>query len=137
MGNDKGNSEFEHLNNLAVRFGIYFNEDSHHRVVGNDFDAGKFSDLPRHPIFSGVKQIYLKEISSLEVAKPAESILTQLGITFMASARVGRGLVFAVGDPWLYNEYIDSRRLPREFENTKAGENLFRWLLDDGRSGKQ
>jgi unsaturated rhamnogalacturonyl hydrolase len=137
LGNDKGNSEFEHLNNLAARFGIHFNEDSHHRVVGNDFDTGKFSHLPEHPIFSGVKQIYLKEICSFTIKKPAESILTQDGFVFMTSARVGRGMVFAVGDPWLYNEYIDSRRLPLDYENAKAGENLFRWLLDSAVAGKR
>jgi unsaturated rhamnogalacturonyl hydrolase len=137
MGNDKGNSEFEHLNNLATRFGIHFNEDSHHRVVGNDFDTGKFSRLPEHPIFSGVKQIYLKEICSFTIKKPAESILTQNGFVFMTSARVGKGMVFAVGDPWLYNEYIDSRRLPHDYENARAGENLFRWLLDNAATGKR
>jgi unsaturated rhamnogalacturonyl hydrolase len=43
---------------------------------------------------------------------------------------VGKGLVFAVGDPWLYNEYMDTRRLPPGYDNAIAGENLFRWLLD-------
>jgi unsaturated rhamnogalacturonyl hydrolase len=49
----------------------------------------------------------------------------------MASARAGKGLVFAVGDPWLYNEYFDSRKLPAEYENAKAGKNLFQWLLSN------
>ena len=29
----------------------------------------------------------------------------------------GKGLVVAVGDPWLYNEYLDGRRLPAEYDN--------------------
>jgi len=41
-----------------------------------------------------------------------------------------RGLVFALGDPWLYNEYMDARRLPPDFDNALTGENLFRWLLE-------
>ncbi len=130
MGNDKGNAEFDHLNRLAERFGIHFNEDSYHRVVGQDFDAGKFANLPNHPIFTGVKQIYLKEISSFSIETPAVALLTEHGKTFMATARFGKGTVFAVGDPWLYNEYIDSRKLPASFENTKAGQGLFRWLLE-------
>jgi unsaturated rhamnogalacturonyl hydrolase len=47
----------------------------------------------------------------------------------MASAKLGKGMVFAVGDPWLYNEYMNTRRLPDEYENAKAGKNLFQWLL--------
>jgi unsaturated rhamnogalacturonyl hydrolase len=42
-------------------------------------------------------------------------------------------MVLAVGDPWLYNEYVDSRRLPPDFENRKAGERLFGWLLRQAR----
>jgi len=37
--------------------------------------------------------------------------------------------VFAVGDPWFYNEYIDNEILPAEFENTKAANDLAKWLL--------
>jgi len=40
--------------------------------------------------------------------KPAERYLTEQGHVFMAYARIGLGLVFAVGDPWLYNEYMDT-----------------------------
>ena len=40
----------------------------------------------------------------------------------------------AIGDPWLYNEYMDTRKLPAEYENAKAGENLFRWLLSNSAS---
>jgi unsaturated rhamnogalacturonyl hydrolase len=37
--------------------------------------------------------------------------------------------VLAVGDPWLYNEYIDNHRLPKDFENLKAAENFCIFLL--------
>lgn len=113
MGNDKGNCEFEHLNMLAGHFGIHFNEDSYHRVVGSEYGMGKFSYLPDHPIFSGVRQIYLKEICSLTLTKPAQTVLQEDGHVFMASSHFGKGLVFAVGDPWLYNEYVDGKKLPR------------------------
>jgi lysophospholipase L1-like esterase len=134
MENDKGNAEFEHFNKLAERFGIHFNEDSYHKVIGNNFETGKSEHLPSHPIFKNVKQIYMKEICSLKIEKPAEPILTENGIVFMASARVGEGLVFAVGDPWLYNEYFDSRKLPADYENAKTGKNLFQWLLGNASS---
>ena len=48
----------------------------------------------------------------------------------IAFSDYGNGSVLAVGDPWFYNEYYDNRKLPKEFENYKAAENLFLWLKD-------
>jgi lysophospholipase L1-like esterase len=129
LENDKGNSEFEHFNTLSEKFGIHFNEDSYHHVEGTMFDQGKSDVFPDHPLFKGVKKIYMKEVSSITVTKPAEALLTENGIVLMATAEVGKGMVFAVGDPWLYNEYIDNRKLPVSFENYKAAQNLVTWLL--------
>jgi lysophospholipase L1-like esterase len=129
MGNDKGNCEFEHFNRLTERFGIHFNEDKNHPVINNNYAMGKCDNLPEHPIFKDVKQIFIKEVSSLQIQKPAEPILTENGLILMAAARFGKGRVFAIGDPWLYNEYMDTRRLPIDYENSKAGKNLFQWLL--------
>ena len=129
MENDKGNAEFEHFNQLAAKFGIHFNEDSRNEVTGDAYDMGKFDAFPDHPLFKGVKQIYMKGISTLKVEGPAIPLLTDHGDVIIAYAPVGKGGVFAVGDPWLYNEYTDHRKLPEAFENDKAAENLFRWLL--------
>ena len=130
MGNDKGNAEFEHWNHLAEKFGIRFNEESLARVVGKDYRTGTFDRLPDHPVFRGVRRVFLKELSPLTLRGGARPVLTSYGRVIMAAARAGRGLVFAVGDPWLYNEYIDARRLPADYDNARAGENLFRWLLE-------
>jgi unsaturated rhamnogalacturonyl hydrolase len=130
MGNDKGNAEFEHFNHLAARFGIQFNEDSRNKVIGNAYDMGKFDSFPDHRLFKGVKQIYMKEISTLHVQAPATTLFTDKGDVIMAFANVGKGAVFAVGDPWIYNEYITHRKLPEAFENDKAADHLFRWLLE-------
>jgi lysophospholipase L1-like esterase len=129
MENDKGNAEFEHFNKLAERFGMHFNEESFHKVIGKAYETGRSDHLPSHPIFKDVKQIFMKEVSTLRIEKPAQAILTENGLVLMASARIGRGLVVAVCDPWLYNEYMDTRRLPSDYENSKAGKNLFEWLL--------
>ena len=40
MGNDVGNMEFDHFNQLAKQFGIQFNKDSRNKVPGNDFEKG-------------------------------------------------------------------------------------------------
>lgn len=129
LGNDKGNAEFKHLNQLAENFGIYFNENSINRVVGRKFYLGKFDNLPNHPIFKGVPQIYMKDISTLSLKKPAKAVLTSKGNVIMAYAKFGKGGVFAVGDPWFYNEYYNNHKLPVPYANDEAARNLFRWLL--------
>ncbi len=129
FANDSGNCEFTHLNRLAEHFGIRFKEDSRNDVVGTDFEAGAFSDLPDIPMFKEVKKIYLKEISTLTIESPAEPLLKNRGDIIMAAAKFGKGFVFAVGDPWFYNEYIDNRKLPVGFDNFGAAKSLFLWLL--------
>jgi unsaturated rhamnogalacturonyl hydrolase len=129
FGNDSGNAEFTHLNGLAGHFGIHFNQTSRNRVVGKDYAAGTFAHLPDHPIFHAVRKIYLKEISTLSITAPAIPVLVDGADVIIAIAEYGKGLVFAVGDPWFYNEYMDHRKLPIEYDNARTAKNLFRWLL--------
>jgi unsaturated rhamnogalacturonyl hydrolase len=133
MGNDVGNAEFDHFNTLAREFGIQFNKDSRNRVQGNNFAEGKISVPDVHPIFKTPWTLYLKEVSTLKVSKPAEVVLQHNGFDVIAVAKYGRGTVFAVGDPWLYNEYVDGRKLPPEFHNYEAAQDLSRWLLERSR----
>lgn len=130
MLNDSANCEFTHINKLAEKFGIHFNEDSWNRVVDNKFEMGAFKDLPDHPLFNDVKKLYLKEISSINLTGSAKPVLQRDGKVFMASVNYGNGFVFAVGDPWLYNEYIDNRKLPMDFTNYPVAKNLIKWLLE-------
>jgi unsaturated rhamnogalacturonyl hydrolase len=129
MGNDAGNAEFDHFNQLAKQFGIQFNRDSKNRVLGNDFAMGSVMVNGGHSIFRTARQLYLKEISTLSLVPPAKPVMQHKGDVIMAVARLGGGTVFAIGDPWLYNEYVDGRKLPAEFENHKAARDLSRWLI--------
>ncbi|MBL7750370.1 MAG: hypothetical protein JNN29_03255, partial [Chitinophagaceae bacterium] len=56
-------------------------------------------------------------------------LVNRNGQVIMAIASYGKGQVFAVGDPWLYNEYVDGRRLPAGFSNYAAMEELITWSL--------
>jgi unsaturated rhamnogalacturonyl hydrolase len=47
----------------------------------------------------------------------------------MATAKYGKGTVFATVDPWLYNEYTDGRKLPAPYDNFAGGVELIRWVL--------
>ena len=129
LANDAPNCEFTHLNKLASNFGITFNHVTLHPVTGTNFEMGSCTNLPGHPLFKGVSKIYIKEVSDINLAGTAKSVLTENGKVLIAENRYGEGYVFAIGDPWIYNEYIDHDRLPESFENRKAADNLTNILL--------
>jgi len=140
FANDNKTCELTHFNILAQKFGVTFDDDLRNEVppkpTPEQMMAGTFSNLPDHPIFDGVKMIYLKEICTLQVSEPAKVLLTapkENGApgtdNIMATCQYGKGLVFVVGDPWVYNEYINVKAPTLSFGNHKAAENLARWLL--------
>jgi hypothetical protein len=129
LGNDAPNCEFTHFNQLTSQFGMTFNHVTLHPVTGTNFEMGASTNLPDHPLFKGVTKIYIKEISDINLKGSAKAILTENGKVLIAERKIGKGYVFVIGDPWIYNEYIDHDRLPESFENRKAAENLTDLLL--------
>ena len=129
FANDSNNVEFKHYNELAEKFGIHFNENYRNMVKGSEYETGTFDIGSNDPVFKTAKKIYLKEICTLTLSGNAKSLLTDKGDVIMASSKFGKGTVFAVGDPWLYNEYLDGRKLPAYLENYKAAEDLVQWLI--------
>lgn len=129
FANDSNNVEFTRYNQLAGKFGIHFNENYRNMVKGDEYATGTFNIVRGHEIYKTAKKIYLKEICTLSLQSPAMSVLTDNGDVIMAVSKVGKGTVFAVGDPWMYNEYLDGRKLPLELENYKAAEDLVKWLI--------
>ena len=134
MANDVGNAELDHFNELARQFGIQFKKDSRNRVQGNEYVTGRLTVQAPNQIFRTARNLFLKEVSTLEVNPPARSVLEDGGDKIIAVAKVGKGTVFAVGDPWLYNEYTDGRRLPKEYDNYKAAVDLTLWLIGQARA---
>jgi unsaturated rhamnogalacturonyl hydrolase len=138
LGNDSVNADLGQLNRVAARTGIRFNEDTRNRVAGRQYETGTFERLPAHPVFAGVRRLFLKEVCTLTLSAPAEPILVENEDVIMAASRYGAGAVVAIGDPWLYNEYMDGRRLPAGYDNAVAGKNLFTWIFGlAGRRGEQ
>jgi len=127
--NDSGNCEIKKFNMLAQKFGITFNEDSRNRVKGNEFQTGAIPIPKGNIVFPNTSKIYIKEISTLQVKSPAQTLIQDHGDTIIATAKYGKGTVFAIGDPWLYNEYTDGRKLPKEYENFTAANDLVKWLF--------
>lgn len=130
FANDSNNVEFKNYNKLAEKFGIHFNENNpRNQVKGDDFPAGTVNITKGNEIFKTAKNIYIKEISTLTLKSPAKAMLTDKGDNIIAVSKVGKGTVFAIGDPWLYNEYLDGRKLPAYLENFAAAHDLVKWLI--------
>ena len=124
FGNDPGNAEFVHLNKLASEFGIRFLETKY-------ADAAKSSKLtiqvpPYHGVLAGGGAFYAVDVAPLEVTAPDAQVLIPDGdAAIMALVPFGKGQAVALGDPWVYNEYIGTR------DNRRLATSLFRYLLRD------
>ena len=129
LANDKPNCEFTHLNQLGKEFGIHFNPVTLNPVTGKQYDMAAETNLPNHPLFKGVNKIYMKEVCSLGLSGASKAALTDDNQVYISETNFGKGYVLTVGDPWLYNEYIDHKMLPADFENLKAASNLTELLL--------
>jgi unsaturated rhamnogalacturonyl hydrolase len=135
MANDKGNADLEHTNILASKFGVKFNEDNYNLVQGDKFEQGAVMVPANNSVFKTAKKVYLKEVATLQVASPATPVLIKEGKNIVATAKYGKGSVFIVGDPWIYDEYADGRKLPSDFENFKAAQDIVKWAI--GQSKKK
>jgi unsaturated rhamnogalacturonyl hydrolase len=130
MQNDKTNSEFDHFNTLSERFGIHFNAVLRNTVQNNNWPQGTVMIPKGTGIFTYPHKAYLKEISTITPSAPAKAILTDKGDALMAIAKVGKGTVFAMVDPWIYNEYVDRRNtLPLDFDGFDAAIDLAGWSI--------
>ena len=129
LANDTANCEIKHFNELAGHFGVQFTDQSVNMVQGSQFAQGRVDLASGAAVFSRAKTAYIKELAVLAVQAPAQPLVVNGDRNIMATARLGKGRVFVLGDPWLYNEYTDGRKLPATFENFQAGKDLGRWLL--------
>lgn len=129
MANDTSNCEHKNFNLLAKEFGVQFLPKNINMVQGTQWEQGRLDIPANNLVFKNTKAVYIKELSPLALSGTAKSILTDKGEVIIATAKVGKGTVFAVGDPWLYNEYTDGRRIPIVYENFNAAKDLATWLL--------
>jgi unsaturated rhamnogalacturonyl hydrolase len=130
FANDTGHAELKGINQLASKFGIHFDDQARNMVKGKDYPSGAVNIAPGNEVFPNEKKVYLKEIAILSVKSPAKPLIVEGKDIVMATAKYGKGAVFAVGDPWLYNEYMDDRKIPAEvYENYKAADDLVKWAI--------
>lgn len=129
LANDSNNVEFTNYNKLAARFGIQWNENLRHDVKNDVFEQGAVDLTKAKTVFATAKKGYIKQLCTQTIKAPAKALYSENGEVLISVAKVGKGTVFAVGDPWFYNEYVDGRKLPLEYENYKAATDWVKWLL--------
>jgi unsaturated rhamnogalacturonyl hydrolase len=130
LANDTANCEIRHFNELAKNFGVQFTDKSVNMVQGSQFEQGRVDLTGGRAVFKNAKTAYIKELAVLSLQAPARTLVSNgAGQAIMATAQVGKGRVFVLGDPWLYNEYTDGRKIPAVYENFQAGKDLGSWLL--------
>ena len=126
LNNNEGETEFEHVNKLAGRFGITFNQDTRFGIHA-DPQKLQMHSFPDHPFFKGVEKLHMRSICTLTVKPPAKEVYNFQGDSIMALCQHGKGTVFALGDPWIYNEYI------KFHDNIPCAKNVFGWLIEKTR----
>jgi len=130
MANDSANVELNHFNTLAAKFGLHFNSDLQNHVI----DDKHFPDGVGLPvdkaIFPSAPKMFLKDVCSISInGTNAKGVIKSADgkSNIAVIVKYGKGTVFAVGDPWLYNEYVNGR-LPADYQNDIAAKELTTWL---------
>ena len=141
MENDSEHADQTHLDLLSDRFGIHYNPVTVNKELSVNGQGDYTNTLIQIPsagtggIFKHDHTAVMKETCTITVSGPAKSILTHTDsesptpFTVMAVAHIGKGLVYANADPWIYNEYTDGRKLPLHEDNFAGGQELVRWLV--------
>lgn len=128
FANDSANVELPHFNDLAGVFHLHFNNDLVCHVKDDaHFEDGAIIPADRH-VFRSSKKIFMKDACSISFSHPGYAVLKSKDAPVIALSQYGKGVVIAVGDPWLYNEYVNGR-LPSSFENDKALKDFSDWIL--------
>lgn len=130
LANDTSNCEILRFNELAKAFGIRFTDKNINFIPGGkDYELAGVYIEPGNEVFKNTRKVYAKEIVTLEVSPPARALVKKGEDVVMAVSDFGKGRVFVIGDPWLYNEYVDGRIIGPEFQNMQALRDLTHWIL--------
>ncbi len=137
LENDTSFADLKHFNVVSEKFGIHFNSTLRMHVVGREWTMGMFHIDGNGPIFHKPLTCYVKDTSTISVSGPAKAVYKHDGDILMAVAKYGKGTVYAMVDPWFYNEYTNGLKLPPKYENYAAGKAVARWLLEQVPKGNE
>jgi unsaturated rhamnogalacturonyl hydrolase len=136
MENDVVRADQVHLDLLTDRFGVHFNPVTLNDELNNSY-ANTIVPVPAGTggIFNQSFKGLMKQICTIMPSAPARVILKEeadtdaKGDVVMTITHLGRGLVYANVDPWVYNEYTNGRKNPMGEQNFAAGQELTRWIV--------
>lgn len=126
--NRESSAETTHINLLGERFGMRFNDAGTLRAEGKTKQLGRVILLSGMGIVMREHQAFLKDAGTIKVSGVAHPLVKQDEEVLFAEAAAGRGVVLAVSDTWLANEFTDGRKLPPDSDNYAAID-LVQWLL--------
>jgi len=129
LANDSANCDLTHFNILAEKFGIQFTNESVNMVKGNAFEMGSAFPVQENGVLTYGTKIFVKDVSALQLKMDAKVIAMSGDKTIAAIAAYGKGQVIAVGDPWLYNEYVDGKKLSADYQNFEAMGQIVNWVI--------
>jgi unsaturated rhamnogalacturonyl hydrolase len=116
LSNNVGNCEFTNFNVLANKFGITFNQDTY-------ANGPLLTGLPNHPFFTNCDTLNIVDMCTQTIISPAQSVYAPGGKVLISTSSKGKGTVFALGDPWMYNEHIVDK------DNKVCSTNVLKWLF--------
>jgi unsaturated rhamnogalacturonyl hydrolase len=131
FANDSANCDLAHFNILSEKFGIQFTNESINMVKGLEYEMGAAYPVEPNEVLKFGTKIFVKDISAIKLTGAAKAIAVANEQVVAAIAKYGKGKVIAIGDPWLYNEYVDGRKLPKSFQNFEAMQQLVNWTLSN------
>ena len=131
FANDSANCDLAHFNILSEKFGIQFTNESINMVKGLEYEMGAAYPVEPNEVLKFETKIFVKDISAIKLTGTAKAIAVANEQVVAAIANYGKGKVIAIGDPWLYNEYVDGRKLPKSFQNFEAMQQLVNWTLSN------
>lgn len=129
LTNDTTNADVVNANRLAQEFGISFTMKNINFVKNDHFPDGMVFADEGNDIFTAGSKLYVKELVTLDVKPGVKKVVSKGTDIIMVSTQHGKGKVFVIGDPWIYNEYVNGRKLPADFDNYRAMVELVKWAL--------
>lgn len=133
LTNDRENCDLHHINTLMHHFGMHFNDTT---ILQLDIPTVEHPEnvYPLQGVIAGTDKMYMRGTCSIQCDEHATPLVWTLdNDVIMAEAPYGQGLVIAIADPWIYNEYIGHLLLPDNYDNASPA----RWLVNHLLTGEK
>lgn len=130
LTNDRDNCDLQYINILMDKFGLHFNDTT---ILQLDIPTKEKPEnvYPLQGTLEGADKMYMRGTSSIACSKKAHRLVWTLdNDVVIAETKYGKGMVIAIADPWVYNEYIYHTLLPDNYDNAAAAERIAKQLLE-------